>query len=361
MIGLVDFNLLSSTSQTKLIPNLEIMKLASYYKTEENQFCRLLSLNEQELTSYDKIYFFSEGHSPPQIPKQFLRANNVIYGGTAFTNGEYKPFENSIIDYTLPRVFIYKEFLKQKYDEGLKYNVISHLLDATYYRNYAGDNRLPLPAIIPNKQVLLYDKDFFYPDWQQTIKIISERKPSTIIRIHPIICNTVSQYFSARDFPKISRANEYILDFNIPLNEVKYLLKKYKNLFLADITATSNVFLPVGGSFIINNHYVNDLIYKINLLYCFWSAGIFLKLKFIEPKIGFNNPFYNITKKFCVWTTNINIPKQRNFCFNDKIPKKIKDNILLEEKELLQTYYKNINTLFMQSFNNLKKEGAWQP
>ena len=36
------------------------MKLATYYKLEEKQFCRLMSLDETELTAYDKIYFFSE-------------------------------------------------------------------------------------------------------------------------------------------------------------------------------------------------------------------------------------------------------------------------------------------------------------
>jgi len=44
MIGLVDFDFYSSTSTTKLIPNIEIMKLATYYKTEKNLFCRLIDL-----------------------------------------------------------------------------------------------------------------------------------------------------------------------------------------------------------------------------------------------------------------------------------------------------------------------------
>ena len=46
MIGLVDFDLQTSTSTSLLIPNLEIMKLATYYKKEENTFCRLIGLNK---------------------------------------------------------------------------------------------------------------------------------------------------------------------------------------------------------------------------------------------------------------------------------------------------------------------------
>jgi hypothetical protein len=65
------------------------MKLATYYKIEKNIFCRLVSLNETELTNYDKIYFFSEQIIAPEIPDAFKRANNIIFGGTTFTNGVY--------------------------------------------------------------------------------------------------------------------------------------------------------------------------------------------------------------------------------------------------------------------------------
>ena len=68
MIGLVDYDLQTSTSTSLLIPNLEIMKLATYYRIEENHFCRLLTLEEQELGSYDKIYFFSELAKHPTVP-----------------------------------------------------------------------------------------------------------------------------------------------------------------------------------------------------------------------------------------------------------------------------------------------------
>lgn len=102
------------------------MKLATYYKVEENKFCRLISLDEQNLDPYEKIYIFSESVRPPQVPEAFKRATNVIYGGSAFTNNKYIPFENSIIDFTIPRTAIYKEFLKEKYDggDGIKTKVI---------------------------------------------------------------------------------------------------------------------------------------------------------------------------------------------------------------------------------------------
>jgi len=191
MIGLVDYDLQTTTSVNLTPPNIEIMKLATYYRVEENTFCRLVSLEEKELSSYDKIYFFSESTRPPIIPEAFLRANNVIYGGTGFTNN-YIPFENSLIDYTIPKPSIYKEFLKQKYNAGVKAKVIERVLDDSYYRAYAGDNKLPLSPIYPRKRIFLFDKDFFYPDWQQMIETISARRPSSILRIHPIVCKKLS-------------------------------------------------------------------------------------------------------------------------------------------------------------------------
>lgn len=69
MIGLIDYDLQTSTSLKLVPPNIEIMKLATYYRQEENHFCRIMSLEETELTSYDKIYIFSEADEYPQLPE----------------------------------------------------------------------------------------------------------------------------------------------------------------------------------------------------------------------------------------------------------------------------------------------------
>lgn len=85
MIGLVDLNF-QKAEKSLPPPNLEIMKLAEYYKYEENKYCRLINLDETELTGYEKIYIFSENDNCIDIPEAFRRANNIILGGSAFTN-----------------------------------------------------------------------------------------------------------------------------------------------------------------------------------------------------------------------------------------------------------------------------------
>ena len=361
MIGLVDWDLQTSSNTKTLIPNLEIMKLATYYRSEENIFCRLVELDETELSGYEKIYFFSEADDAPNIPQAFLRANNIVYGGTAFTKGVYIPFENEIIDFTLPRPTIYKDFLKKKYQEGVKTKVIEHALDDTYYRMYAGQNQLPIPKILQKKRVYLYDKEFFYPNWKEIIEEISNRRPSTIIRVHPIICKTISQYFDLREQAKIARTNEIILDINIPLTDVGYMLRKYKNLFLADITSNSNIYITLGGNYPSSYHYFNDLIYKLNLLYSFWSAGIEIKIKYEKPPIGVNNPLENLSLIIETWAHGA--LKNKN-TINKKIPKKKrkKDDDTIEEKEklLLLKFHPSAKDLFDQTFEGLKKGGYWR-
>ena len=46
MIGLVDLQLQSWPKLQLCPPNLEIMKLATYYQREENKFCRIINLDE---------------------------------------------------------------------------------------------------------------------------------------------------------------------------------------------------------------------------------------------------------------------------------------------------------------------------
>ena len=93
MIGLIDLDLQSSTSVNLTPPNLEIMKLATYYRIEENKFCRLIPLNETNFMGYEKIYCESELLGWKAVPPALLKTNNIFYNGSAFSDGNYIPFE----------------------------------------------------------------------------------------------------------------------------------------------------------------------------------------------------------------------------------------------------------------------------
>lgn len=352
MIGLIDLDLQTSKSVNLHPPNVEIMKLATYYRTEENLFCNLVSLKDTIMEGYKVIYCFSEQYNPI-IPDILKRQTNVIYGGTGFTNGEYKPFENPIIDYTLPKTWIYKSFLQDKYNDGIKTTVINNLLDNTYYRRYAGSDKLPMPPIQRNKALYLYDIDFFSYDWEDTINEAINRGVRAIYSIHPIVCHTLSQYFKVREYSKITRSNDIILDTEIPLSDVNYMLNKYKHLFLADIGKNTAVYIPIGGTFQTNLQYYKDIIYKLNLLYSFWAHSIPIKLKYIPPKIGTQTNVANLLILIANWGHLKNPAKT----LDDRLARKL---AVVEDKKILLKFHPTAADLFTQSYNDLSKRGVWR-
>lgn len=351
MIGLVDYNINSSKI---IIPNLEVMKVATYYRNEERHFSRLISLGEKNLEGYDKIYFFSNDPNT-LIPEQFKQAKNVDFRGLFFTPGKYIPFENQIVDYTLPRTFIYKDYLRQQYDDGTKMKDINHFMDDTYYRMYAGNNKLPVPPIMKNKRIFLYDVDFFYPDWREILNNISNRSPSSIVRLYPVFCHTLNDFFELRSFQKFARTNEIVLDLPLPLDELNVLFRKYELRFLADITINSNVYLPLGGDLKMRGHFREDFIYKMNLLYAFWAKGIPIKLKYVKPRKTIVNPIEELELAAENWA-NLSTPKKREKALEEKLKK----GEVKEQWDEMLRFYPNSFSLVEQSFDGLKEKGYWR-
>ena len=360
MIGLVDLQLQSWDKPQLCPPNLEIMKLATYYQNEENKFCRLINLDETEFGGYEKIYIFSESKNFITVPEALRRAPNVIYGGTAFTNNKYVPFENKLIDYTIARPRIYTNFLKEKYQAGLKEIEITRLLDNSYYRWHAGSEVLPLPAIKKRHRIYIYDMDFFQEGWRKVIDKMMTRKPSSINFIHPAHYKKISDFLDVRENALIAKGNDAFLDLKIPLKETPILMKHYKNRLLAVINPSSQIYLSLGGSFHYQSDYLKDIIYKLNLLYVFWSCNIPLKIKFEDPALGCYNPISDISKLISTWT-------QGETCnyksIIDRIPKDKKLTEVRPEREqvrMILERYPSSETLFRQTTETAKKGGFWK-
>lgn len=360
MIGLVDLALQSWPKPQLCPPNLEIMKLANYYQSEENKFCRLINLDETELSAYEKIYIFSESKEFTKVPDAFARAPNVIYGGTAFTNGTYVPFENKLIDFTLPRTSIYQNFLKDKRAAGLVDKEIEKLLDNAYYRWHAGDEVLPLPAIRKRHRLYIYDIDFFREGWRAVIDKIIQRNPSSIQFIHPAHYKRISDFLEVRENSLIARGNDAYLDLDIPLKETSVLMKHYKNRLLAVVPPSAQVYLSLGGSFRYQTDYFKDIIYKLNLLYVFWSCKIPLKIKYEEPAMGYYNPITDISKLIATWTQG---ETSRYKSIAERIPKDKSMTEIRPEREQLEIIlkkYPSQKNLFYQTMETVKQGGFWK-
>jgi len=185
------------------------------------------------------------------------------------------------------------------------------------------------------------------PNWEDIIERISSHNPSSIQPIHPIYCKTVSNFFKLREHNKIAKNAEIILDFNIPLDDTPILMKKYKNKFLADIKKTSNVYITLGGTFSTARQYQRDLIYKLNLLYIYWSNSIPLKIKYIQPDIGYHDPCANLSKLIEFWTTGETNQKKSisERIYKDKSANEIRPE--RAERDAVIAQYPSSKTLFL--------------
>ena len=284
----------------------------------------------------------------------------MVYGGTAFTGGRYVPFENRLIDYTLPRTRIYHEFLKEKRVAGIKDKEIGNLLDNSYYRWHAGTEELPIPSVHKRKRFYIYDTDFFQPGWHQILTKIEKRKPSSVCFIHPAHFTKVSDFLLAREEMLLASAHDTFLNLNIPLKETPILMKYYKNRLLAVINPTSHVYISLGGSLHYKTEYIKNLIYKLNLLYVFWSQNIPLKIKYEEPRLGCYDPIAELSKLISTWS-------QGETCnyksIIDRIPKDKKLTEIRPEREQLQMIlekYPSNETLFRQTKETTKQGGLWK-
>ena len=355
MIGLVDYDLFTKSINQKLyFPNLEIMKLYNYYKNEKGDFCRLISPFEKiDIASYEKIYFCSNDIEC-EIPTVF-RGSNIEFCGQAFGRGKYIPFQNELIDFMLPKIAIYQDFLQKKYKEdGVKSTDINRFLDSSYSRTYINGNILPLSPIRKGKRVILYDDIFFYDSWENVIDKIIEKKPITIIFINPIICSTIQEFIAMRNKSAVSRSNEFIWNFHYSDKEFKRVIDENKNILLGDIFKTTKVYLPIGGAQKSQLASVNDLFNKLNLLYYCWNLGLPVKLKYIKPNIGTKHDYKELFQKVEKWSSSFN-----DKTMNNPLRGFFKGESKKQYEEILK-YFPNNEYLFSICFNKLSEGGYWR-
>ena len=355
MIGLIDYDLYLSTTNKKIgLPNLEIMKLSEYYKIEKGEYVKLILPQEKDFEGYEKIYFRSD--TTNNIP-DYYKNKKITFGGIAFEEGNYIPLENELMEYSLPRTNIYKNFLSEKFSQGMPAKEINNFLDNTYYRIYYKNEILPIPRVKTNKKVFIYDKEFFIPNIYDILKEISDRKPSGIYRIFPIYCENFEQFLDIRKIPKFSRANEIIFNYKKNFEEVKEEIKKYYKILKAEITFINPVYIPFGydkdsPKTILS--YSRELIRGLNMLYLFWSKDIPIKLKYLKPPYGENNPYESLFIKAEHWSNLI----PANYKDKELRSLLVRGKEKNQFKELLK-YFPYSNNLFKQTYSNLKTMGGW--
>ena len=171
MIGLLDYDAIAS--QKIQYPSLELMKMATYLR-RNNQSAHII-LNLDDLDIYNKIMVFQNDSSLGYPSKVFGRKNTEWYG-IAFTDNKYKPMAPEI-EACEPTVGIYKLLFKQfLLEDKMKTTQVGYLLNASYLRLSMPLNKRYIRTIRPNRKVLVYDTDAFSGDWENNVSMLLKRE-----------------------------------------------------------------------------------------------------------------------------------------------------------------------------------------
>ena len=115
-IGLIDWDLLTCSSGR--IPNLDLMKLSTYYK--KNREITKLLIEFSNMNLYSKIYLKQDFSY--KYPSDLLVNRNLIFEGMKFSNNIYtsslsEEIHNSNPDYNLYDNILNRKLIKFKAEE----------------------------------------------------------------------------------------------------------------------------------------------------------------------------------------------------------------------------------------------------
>lgn len=215
IIGLLDYDLITKESR---FPNLELMKLSSYYKSHRDTV--ELIRDCRDFMIYDKIYLRKE-EPRGSLPYQLIAEakNKIEYGGRFFSK-QYKPFTAEIEMATPDKLLYDLKWVQKKQTPTFKTAINSYTCLRTDYCD--------LQRLVSEKQrYLLYDDNIASHLIDFTNFIYRVKKRAKKIRfVNPVIVN------SLEDLNVILKWGELIYSDNIYEINTKPSLMDIKNNLL---------------------------------------------------------------------------------------------------------------------------------
>lgn len=178
MIGLVDCDLISG--KKPVLPNLEIMKLYSYYK-KQHALPELL-ITSENITSCQEIYVRKDWNDSfiPHKCSRFDGTKNI--GGYAITGGIYRPLDPKI-ERATPNPNVYIQYFAREKVTFDEINNFKRFQRSTFLRLH-GIDHFPIQIVVSGAPVFIYDKILFQDGWQEKIDAILAREPSALCYPH---------------------------------------------------------------------------------------------------------------------------------------------------------------------------------
>lgn len=213
MIGLIDQDAIFGKGN--FFPNVELMKIAAYYKNEREIVNFIDDFSPKNLKRYRKIYLRKDICDRKYLPV-FLNMPNVIAGGKAFNGGDYDPipkkmegmFPDQTIYYPLYRYYILKGRLTK--------TQVQTFLSSSFIRfsdkgRLLTENYKKMIDYSKNRYFIVDDDFFACKEWDKIIPLF--QKKHYIFNYHII--------YSIDEMKKFLNFNNEYPNFLVPPNNYK--------------------------------------------------------------------------------------------------------------------------------------------
>lgn len=335
---------------TKPFPNLEAMKVSSFYKSK-GYMVELINYPTLDiLDKYDKI-IIRKDRNKGKIDKKLLVNPKVEHGGLFFTNHIYIPMEDEI-EKMKPDTTLYFPFLRFKLEQGkMTEKEIEHFMSGVYVRLFY-DKWTVKPTINHGQSVIIYDLDITSHDnWAETVAEIYETSGRKTKILHPVIARSMEDliylceekpFYSDRPTKIIIDLPEVENDFKSFLMQNKTLLQKYGGQMLF-IYINKN-----SSQKIVYKDYIIDMMNKI-----FFARSEEVKLNLLFIQSNFYNPYDKIMSTLADF-----FYMQPNISFYQKFTKGSSEPTLRAIFDEI-AYDKNNNNIFFVNLELIKQGGTW--
>ena len=265
--------------------NLELMKLSSYYKKKREIVALAPELDFERYSKFILRKDFNDGDFP-----SFFNADNVIYGGHAYTGNLYVPLAEEI-ERLKPDVHIY-ERMRKSFGTNKKYSTIFQTMTTADHIRLSLDGKtiwedFLKPTLNDNKTFTYFFHDYDLnkiKDADLVVKDLLKRKtgiPAAVGTKFPIQINNEKDLFKWLGF-RLSN-NNFSLQYNGIMSDEALVefIEKQKQTSMArqiDYIVTSSSY----GE----NDFIERFLQKI------YNQAIFCRNNFIPLTLKYENDFF---------------------------------------------------------------------
>ena len=259
-IGLYDLNKSGFNKVRYEFPDIDLMKVYSYYKKNDKNIIEL-SLDYHEYKNYDLYYCFN--NSRHQIGKELLSLQykeNVTLVGNCFFGDIWFPMDDEI-EHCEPNINIYASYLRDKIINEEDMPGFEQLINGNYYLRYFYPDWhwKIIPNKIKNKRVIFYDFNFTSNEgWQDIFLKVREDSGRHCAFRHKIELNTIEDLqFAAKHKMHLS-GTKYPPKFILNMPELREDFPSFFKQYEAELKV-----FPVRSLYIYSNYKNMDEIERL--------------------------------------------------------------------------------------------------